>query len=86
MQITLHLPDAIAVRFGTKDEIPRHLLELLAADGYRAGQLSRQEVADLLGLDYWETDRFLGEYEATRPYTLKDLEADRLAWANGQQP
>ncbi len=43
----------------------------------RRPRFSRFQVSQLLGLDRWETERFLEERGAQRPYTLEDWELDR---------
>ncbi len=65
--------------------MPRHLLESLAAEAYRTGKLSRNEIGLLLGLDYWQTESFLSAHEAKRPYSLEDLEIDRQSLAELDQ-
>ncbi len=77
MQVTIQLPDDMAEALGGSSEIPRRLLEGFAADGYRAGTLSRGQVRRLLGLDYWQADEFLTRHGALREYSLADLELDR---------
>ena len=81
MQITVQVPDEVARALGEASDLPRHLLEALAADGYRRCQLSRHQVSRLLGLDYWETESFLGLHQAKRCYTRADLEVDRRSLA-----
>lgn len=77
MEVSVQLPDEIASRLGDTSEMPRHLLESLAAEAYRTGKLSRHEISHLLGLDYWQTENFLNSHEAKRPYSLEDLAIDR---------
>ncbi len=84
MQVIVQVPDAFADHLGEKADIPRQLLEALAAEGYRAQKLSRHQVSQLLGLDYWQTEEFLTQHEAKRPYTLADLEIDRRSLAGLQ--
>jgi len=81
MQITVQLPDEIAQHMGEFTDMPREFLEAFAAEGYRTHKLSRHQVRQLLGLDYWQTDEFLTRHEATRPFTLADLEIDRQSLA-----
>ena len=81
MQVTVELPDAIAEHCGDPTGLPRQLMEAWAAEGYRVRTLSRRQVSQLLGLDYWETEEFLARHEAKRPYTLADLEIDRRSLA-----
>ena len=86
MQVTVQLPDDIAAQVGVSADLPRQLLEAFAAEGYRTQKLSRHQVRELLGLDYWQTDEFLTRHQAKRPYTLADLEVDRRSLAGLDRP
>jgi hypothetical protein len=77
MEVTVELPDDIAKHLGEASEMPRQMLEAFAAEAYRAQRLSRHQLRQLLGLDYWQTDEFLTQHEARRPFTLADLQIDR---------
>jgi len=68
VQVTVQLPDEIAQRFSTvPGEIPRRILESVAAEGFRSARLSRAQVGEMLRLDSHETDRFLKEHETVHP-------------------
>jgi hypothetical protein len=82
MEVTVELPDEIARHLGQASEMPRQMLEAFAAEAYRGQKLSRHQLSQLLGLDYWETDEFLTRHEARRPFTLADLEIDRQSLAS----
>ncbi len=81
MQVTIQLPDEIAQQMGAQGDLPRQVVEALAAEGYRSRRLSRQQVGRLLELDYWQTEEFLTQHQAKRPYELADLEIDRKSLA-----
>lgn len=76
VEITVHLPDDVIEQFGDIGAIPRQLLEAFAVERYRSGNITRHQVSQLLGLDYWETDAFLDRHKAKQPYTLADLDVD----------
>jgi hypothetical protein len=78
VQISLTVPDDIARRLETGgQDLPRHALEALAADGYRQGLLTAGEVGRLLGLaTRLEVDAFLKSAGAFLPYSTKDLAQD----------
>jgi hypothetical protein len=82
MEVTVELPDDIARHLGEASKMPRQMLEAFAAEAYRAQKLSRHQLSQLLGLDYWQTDGFLTQHEARRPLTLEDLEIDRQSLAS----
>lgn len=79
MDVTVQLPDEIVQQLGGVATMPRQLLEAFALERYRAERLTRHQVSQLLGLDYWQTDEFLAEHQAKQPYTLADFELDQLS-------
>lgn len=82
MQITIDLPDHIAVQLGSKDAA-RRVLELLAADYYRQGRIGAAEVRQILNFSSrWETYDFLKREKAYLPYAEDDLEQDVQAIRN----
>jgi len=82
MEVTIELPDEIARHLGEASAMPRQMLEAFAAEAYRAQRLSRHQLRQLLGFDYWQTEEFLTQHEARRPVTLLDLEIDRQSLAS----
>lgn len=81
MQIVIELPDEIATQLGDVQSMSQRLTEAIIVDAYRQGKLSRQQVAQVLRRDHWQTEDLLLQYGAKRPYTLSDLEMDRDALA-----
>lgn len=78
VSVTLELPYEVARRYGAAPEqIGRHLLEQAAVEGYRSGELSRGQVAQMLHLDWEDTEEFLAMHQCNRHYDLEDLEQDR---------
>jgi len=76
MQITIELPDDISNQLQAGD-ISRRVLELIAADHYRQGQIGAAEVRRMLNFaSRWETYAFLKREKAYLPYTEADLEQD----------
>ena len=77
MQVTVELPDQIARQWGeTPDAVGRHVFEDAAVEGYRTGSLSQRQVGAMLGLDYWQTEKFLNGRAVLLNYTVADLAAD----------
>jgi predicted HTH domain antitoxin len=56
--------------------IDRRVIEDTVIDRYRVGRLSHRQVAQALGLDYWQTETLLKERGAALNYSVTDLEAD----------
>lgn len=79
MEVTVEVPDQIVDSLGGARGIERALLESLAADAYRDERISRRQLRDLLGLDYWQTEEFLTAHDAKRVYSMTDLEVDRAS-------
>jgi hypothetical protein len=78
MNVTLNIPDALAVRLGAEAELPRRALEALVLEEYRAGRLSDLELRELLGLQTrYEMDGFLKAHGIFEEYTMADLERER---------
>ncbi len=76
MQITIELPDDIANQL-QPGNISRRVLELIAADRYRQGQVGAAQVRQMLNFSSrWETYEFLKREKAYLPYTEDDLEQD----------
>jgi hypothetical protein len=82
MEVTIELPDDIARTLGSASEMPRKMLEAFVAEEYREQRLSRRQLSQVLGHDYWQTEEFLTHHEARRPFTLADLQVDRNSLAS----
>lgn len=79
-EIVITVPDRLALAFGETPEVrSRRLVEDAAIEEYRRGNLSHRDVAEMLGLDYWETEKFFTRRHVPLNYTANDLEADRKA-------
>ena len=78
MEVLLTVPDDIVERLRLRSEdLPRHALESLAAESYRAGLLSSAEVQRMLGFETrFETDAFLKERGAYLDYNEEDFARD----------
>lgn len=78
IEVTVQLPEKLAQSLGdTPDRRARRLLENAVIEEYRSGRLSRRQVGEALGLDYWQTEDFFAEHKVPLNYSLADLEADR---------
>ena len=76
--ITIELPDTIAQELGrVSGDVSRRVVEAVALDGYRSDQLSRGDVAQLLGLSWHEAEQFLAEHGLRYRYAIEDLHEDR---------
>ena len=79
MDVAIHLPDDIAQHLLEQwgNDIPRHVLESLALECYRARILGESQLRRLLGFETrFEVHGFLKAHGVPF-YTLDDLENDR---------
>jgi len=75
MIVSVDVPDLIATQLHLNGEQGhRRALEMLALEGYRAGELSRGQVSELLDLEFNETERFLKEHKAFIPLTMEEFQ------------
>jgi len=64
--------------FLQENTVGRHVMEDAAVEGYRAGRLTQRQVGAMLGLDYWQTEAFLGSRAVTLNYSAADLATDSV--------
>jgi predicted HTH domain antitoxin len=78
MSVRIELPEDIERRLEERwGNLPRHVLEALAIEGYRTGTLSRSQVRRMLGLETRaEVDEFMKGAAVPFDYTLEDFEHD----------
>jgi len=81
VEVTIQLPDDIAASLQARwSNLPRGVLEAIAAAGYRSGDLTHAEVMRLLGLHHRvEVDAFLKQAGVFLDYDEQDLETDLRA-------
>lgn len=81
--IEISLPEALVKALGAEpSELPRRTLEAVVIQAYRSGQLSHAQVAESLGFDRWQTDAFLKNAQACRPWEPEEFAADLRALRN----
>lgn len=82
-QITLTLPEDIAVQLAAQGDLSRLALEGLALDGYRTGKLSTAQVRRMLNFHTrLQVHEFLKQHQVYLHYDQADLEVDRTAFEN----
>ena len=80
MNITLPIPDDLAIRLGAAGDVSRRALEAFAAEEYRAGRLTHPELRQLLGFaTHAELDGFLKARGLFEEYTLTEFDQERQA-------
>ena len=78
MKVDIQIPEKIGLQLQREwRDVPRRVVEAVALEAYRSDALSREQVGDLLGLSFWETEAFLIEHQAYLDYSVEDLDADR---------
>ena len=79
MEMAIHLPDDVAAAMPW-DDVPRHIIEQLALEGYAEGWLREAQVRRLLDFEVpMEVHGFLKAHGVPLDYTVEDLEQDREA-------
>ena len=79
MILSVEVPDAIARQLHVDGpQGSRRALERIALDGYRAGDLSRGQVSELLGMSFWETEAFLKEHGCGLGLTHEEYERSSM--------
>jgi predicted HTH domain antitoxin len=77
-EVIIKLPDTLALALGATPEArSRRLAEDAAIEEYRIGHLTQRQVGEMLGLDYWQTERFLAARHVPLNYSLADLQSDQ---------
>ena len=82
MEIVLTVPDEVVSDLQHSDAVPlsRRALELLALDGYKAGDLTEYQVQQMLSLtNRFELHGFLKDHGVYLNYTTEELERKRAA-------
>ena len=76
MDLIVHLPDDLATRLSaTGGDLPRRLLEALAAEAYRNGDLTKPELRRLLGLQTRAAlDGFLNAHAINESISVEELQ------------
>jgi hypothetical protein len=75
MDLIVHLPDDLAARLAADGtDLERRALEALAAEGYRAGHLTKPDLRRLLGYETGhEIEGFLKAHDVYDGITLEEL-------------
>lgn len=78
MQVTIELPSNIAEELQQKwGDVSRHILETVAVEAYRAGQLTTAQVREMLGCDTaMELDALLQRASVYRNPSEDELDQD----------
>jgi Uncharacterised protein family (UPF0175) len=78
VQVTIELPSDVAKQLQQKwGDVSRHILETIAVEGYRAGQLTTSQVREMLGYDTaMELDALLHRANLYRNPGEDELEQD----------
>jgi predicted HTH domain antitoxin len=80
VQVTIELPDDIATELKSRwgDDLPRGVLETIAVEGYRSGELTHAQVMRLLGFRHrLQVEAFLKDAGADLHYDEEELARDR---------
>jgi hypothetical protein len=56
MKILVDIPDSLARQLKGEEDAPQQVREALAVEGYRSGALTRGQVAEALGMSFYEAE------------------------------
>ncbi len=78
MNVAIDIPESVSASLRAHWlDVPRGVLEAVAAEAYRSGALTAYQVGELLGHgSRWETEAFLQRVQAYLHYSEDDLERD----------
>jgi hypothetical protein len=78
MNVAIEIPETVSAPLRARwHDLPRAVLEAVAAEAYRTGALTAFQVGEMLGhVSRWETESFLKGVQAYLHYTEDDLERD----------
>jgi hypothetical protein len=78
MQVAIELPEDIAEGLRTKwKDLPRHVLEAFALEGYRSGALTESQVRRVLGFESrLEVNSFLRDHGVYYHYTPSEIDQE----------
>lgn len=78
MDVTVHIPDAIAPHLIDEDgDLARVALESVALEALRAGRITEVQLCEMLGLARIQVDGFLKSHGVYEQYTIEDFEEER---------
>jgi hypothetical protein len=88
MRVTVELPPDVAEQLQHEwGDLSRHILETIAVEGYRSGQLSALQVRNMLGYETpMEFDALLQRAGVWRSYTEQELRQDYEASRQASEP
>ncbi|MCP5524826.1 MAG: UPF0175 family protein [Verrucomicrobiales bacterium] len=81
MNVVIEIPEDVSAPLRSRwGDVQRRVLEAVAAEAYRCGDLTAHQVGGLLGHgSRWETELFLKRVQAGLHYTEDDLDRDLSA-------
>ncbi len=75
MNLTVQIPNDLAHQMHLDEpEAQRRALMKIALESYRAGELSRGQVGELLNLSFGETEALLKEHSCNMDLTVEEFE------------
>jgi predicted HTH domain antitoxin len=70
MRVTVELPELLVAN---ADEPARDVFEAVAVQEYAQRRISQGKLAELLGLNIWQTESLLARRGIVRPFTSEDF-------------
>ncbi len=73
MQVTVELPELLVAN---TEEPVRDVFEAVAVQAYAQRRISQGKLAELLGLNVWQTEKLLAQRGIARPFLPEDFEGE----------
>ena len=77
MQVLVDIPDSLAGPLKGNKDVSQKVREALAVEAYLSGALTRGQVAESLGMTFYEAEEWFVRKGLHRNYGVTDLEEDR---------
>lgn len=58
----MDLPEALVEKIGGKKDLSQQVREALAVDAYLSGRLTRRQVAEVLGMNFYQVEKWFANY------------------------
>lgn len=78
MDVTVHIPDDLAVRLAAGGDLSRRALEALALEEFNSGHIGKADLRRLLGFTTrYQLDGFLKAHGVWTDYSIEDSQHER---------
>jgi predicted HTH domain antitoxin len=72
MEVTVELPKDLL----QAEHPEREVFEAVVLRAYASRRISQGKLAEMLGINFWESEQLLGRLGIARPYRIEDFDAE----------